>query len=338
MADLPARADIDQLRNQAKDLLAAAKAGDHDASARIRAVSARLVLASAQLAVARHYGFASWARLKTEVDRRELLNRRDVRALRALIADDPAAATARLEHFCDHRRGVAPLSYVAMLRFDSDRLGLPQDASGTGEVARMLLDAGAPVEGDPADRETPLITAASYGDSEVAKVLIYAGADLEATAATDAGGVPGGTALRHAAVFGMTHVIDVLVGAGARVDSLEMAAAAGDISAWPLTSATMEGRIRALVFASDHQRLGVIDQLVDAGTPVDAEDAKWGRQALRIAATNGRAASVRRLLELGADPNLRDTWKHRTALEWCEGGSPGHKEARAILKGQPRSV
>jgi ankyrin repeat protein len=71
-----------------------------------------------------------------------------------------------------------------------------------GAVAGALLAAGAPVDGPPGDRETPLITAASYGDAELARVLIEAGADLEATAAPNAGGVPGGTALEHAAVFG----------------------------------------------------------------------------------------------------------------------------------------
>ena len=332
MADLPARADIDQLRHQAKDLLAAATAGDREALGRVRAVSPRLVLASAQLAVARDHGFASWAKLRTEIARRKLLNRRDLGGLRTLIDADPALATARFEHFCDHDRGVAPLSYIAMLNFDSSRLGLPNEPSGTGDVAKMLLEAGAPVEGDPADRETPLITAASYGDAEVAKALIGAGADLEAVAAADAGGVPGGTALRHAAVFGMTEVVDVLVGAGARVDSLEMAAAAGDIAAWPLGGTALQSRLRALVFASDHQRLDVIDQLVDAGTPIDDEDATWGRQALRVAARNGRSASVRRLLDHGADPHRRDAMQNRTALDWCEGVGLGHDRVRAILQ------
>ena len=32
----------------------------------------------------------------------------------------------------------------------------------------MLLAAGAPVDGEPDAQETPLITAASYGDAEVA--------------------------------------------------------------------------------------------------------------------------------------------------------------------------
>jgi ankyrin repeat protein len=72
------------------------------------------------------------------------------------------------------------------------------------------------VDGDPGDSETPLITAASYGDAEVAKVLIEAGADVDARSAPDSGGVPGGSALLHAAVFGMTDVLDLLVAAGRR--------------------------------------------------------------------------------------------------------------------------
>lgn len=77
-----------------------------------------------------------------------------------------------------------------MIGFDHGRLGLPADLPGTGRVAAALIDAGAPVDGLPGDFETPLITAASYGDLEVAQVLIVAGADIEARA-TDAGAVPG---------------------------------------------------------------------------------------------------------------------------------------------------
>jgi uncharacterized protein len=337
MPDLPARPDLDQLRRQAKDLLRAAQAGDAAALARVRAVSDRLVLASAQLAVAREHGFASWPRLKTEVERRQILNDRDLDRLRAMLAEEPALADATMEHWCDHRRGASPLGYIAMLRFDSKRLGLPRDLPGTGAIARALIDAGAPVDGRPGERETPLITAASYGDAEVAHVLVEAGADLEATAAPDAGGVPGGTALLHAAVFGMTGVLDVLVSAGARVHSIEEAAAAGDVSGWLAADTPLQARIRALVMAADHQRLPVIDALIAAGTPVDAVDEVWGRQALRLAAQNGRPASVRRLLAHGADPDLRDAAHGRRALEWCTPehrylDGPGHAEVEEILR------
>jgi uncharacterized protein len=332
MPALPVRTNLEQLRHQAKDLLQAAKSGDPDALARIRAVSDPLQLSSAQLALAREYGFPSWPRLKREVERREILTSRDLSRLRSLLAEQPELARIKMEHWRDHEQAL-PLGYIAMLRFDHERLGLPREFSGTGAVGRALIEAGAPVDGDPGDKETPLITAASYGDAEVAEVLIDAGADINARSAPDSGGVPGGTALLHAAVFGMTDVLDLLVQAGARAESLEEAAAAGDITGWLTPKAPSQAQIRALVFAADHQRLPVIDQLIGAGTPVDAFDEVWGRQALRIAAQNGRPASVRRLLERGADPNLRDG-EGLTALDWCRPGHRylhGHAEVEAIL-------
>lgn len=337
MPELPARPDLDQLRHQAKDLLHAAKGGDATALRRVQAVSDRLILSSAQLAVAREYGFASWPQLKAEVERREILNSRDLERLRRLVAKEPVLATATMEHWCDHPNGASPLGYTAMLRFDTSR-GVWQDLSGTGDVAKVLLDAGAALNGHPEDTETPLMTAASYGDADVARVLIEAGADLEATAAPNAGGVPGGTALLHAAVFGMTEVVDVLVAAGASIHSIEEAAAAGDIVGFLEFETPLEARIRALVMAADHERLNVIDELIAAGTPVDAVDGAFGRHPLRTAAANGKPGSVSRLLAHGADPNLRDADNNFTALDWCrhrhagEGDSPGHEEVEAILK------
>jgi len=332
MADLPARPDLDQLRHQAKELLRAAQRGDPQATARIRAVTGKIILSSAQLALAREYGFASWAKLKLEVERRDVLNSRDLSRLTSLLAGHPELATSQLEHWADRARG-EPLGYVTMMRFNHDRLGLPAELPGTGAIARALIEAGAPVNGRPGDKETPLITAASCGDAEVAQVLIDAGADIEAVSAPDSGGVPSDTALEHAAVFGMTDVVDALVAAGAKIHSLEQAAAAGDVTGWPLGRFTRQSRLRALVFAADHQRLDVIDRLIEAGTPVNQADAEWGRLPLHTAAGNGRPASVRRLLAHGANPNLRDPEHHRTPLEESQrGDSPGHREAEAILR------
>lgn len=329
MPDLPARHDLPQLRHQAKDLLHAARRGDPDALARIHVVSDRVVLSSAQLALAREYDFPSWPELELEVERRDVLNSRDLSRLAGLLTRHPSLATTRMARWADHRRGADLLGYMAMLRFDHRRLGLPRDLPGTGAVARALLAAGAPVDGHPDDRETPLITAASYGDAEVAQVLIEAGADVNAVSAPDSGGVPSGSASQHAAVFGMTEVLDLLVAAGASIDSLEMAAAAGDITGWPLTEP--ESRLRALVFAADHQRLDVIDQLVAAGTPVNQPDARWGRLPLHVAAGSGRVASVRRLLAHGADPTVHDPVYHRNPLQWCTSSDPVHDEVVTIL-------
>jgi ankyrin repeat protein len=328
MPDLPARADLDQLRSRAKDLLRAARRGDAEATARLHAVSDRLVLSSAQLALAREYGFTSWGELKAEVARRAILDRRDAVRLAELLADHPDLAVRRMANWCDHPRGTSPLGYVAMMRYDTSR-GVWRDVPGTGALARALLDAGAPVEGDALDAETPLMTAASYGDAEVARVLLEAGADLHATASATAGGVPGGTALRHAAVFGMTDVAEVLLAAGAT--DLVQAAAAGDLAGALTPETSQQDRIAALRMAAAHGRLHVIDELIAASTPVDGVD-QDGSTALHQAAFSGRADSVRHLLAHGADPTRRDTRFHSTPLGWCrhqrEQMGPGHGHDR----------
>jgi hypothetical protein len=80
---LPERPDLDQLRRQAKELHRAAAAGSPGAGRRLRRVSASISLAAAQLALAREYGFPSWARLKAEADRRRAAsNRRPARQAR----------------------------------------------------------------------------------------------------------------------------------------------------------------------------------------------------------------------------------------------------------------
>lgn len=70
ISQLPAHPDLDQLRRQARELYRAALGGDAGALRRLRQVSATVTLSAAQLAIARGYGFASWPRLKAEVEHR----------------------------------------------------------------------------------------------------------------------------------------------------------------------------------------------------------------------------------------------------------------------------
>ena len=268
---------------------------------------------------------------------REALDSADAAGLRALLAEQPELATARMQPWRDHPLGASPLGYVATLRYDTER-GVWRDVPGSAVMARTLLEAGAAVDGEPGERETPLITAASYGDAAVARVLVEVGAEIDARAAPDSGGVAGGTALLHAAVFGMTEVIDVLVAAGATPGGIEEAAAAGDLSGHLGSQTPLQARIRALVMAADHQRLEAVDELLAAGTPIDATDERWGRQALRVAAQNGRVRGVGHLLARGADPNVRDAVHSRTALDWCRAARGdvadprSHDEVEALLR------
>jgi hypothetical protein len=70
MPQLPGHPDIDQLRRQARELQRAAQSGDPDALGRLRTVSDKVTLSTAQLVLAREYGFPSWRRLRDEVERR----------------------------------------------------------------------------------------------------------------------------------------------------------------------------------------------------------------------------------------------------------------------------
>src|SRR5262245_60575686 len=70
---LPARADLEQHRKLAKELLADHRRGAADARERIRAAlpdKENIGLAEAQFTLAREYGFESWAALKHEIEKR----------------------------------------------------------------------------------------------------------------------------------------------------------------------------------------------------------------------------------------------------------------------------
>ncbi|WP_375482959.1 ankyrin repeat domain-containing protein [uncultured Jatrophihabitans sp.] len=329
MSALPDHPDLAQLRRRAKDLVRSARDGDPAAVNRLAAVSAPTTLTGAQLALAREHGFAGWPRLVSEVTRRAALDARDVEALRRLLADHPGLATEELMDLPHRHGGLTPLSYLAEAPLDLAGGGWRELPRGE-QAARLLLAAGAPVEGRPGDRETPLMTAASYGEVGLARALIDAGADLEARSAPDAGGVPNATALVHAAVFGMTAVVDLLVAAGAVVAGLPIAAAAGGLGDL-LEGSPSDDRLLAVIMAAHHERLDVIDELLAAGVPVDREDEVYGRQALRLAASSGRARSVVHLLARGADPHHRDPARNRTALYWARRANPRHPDVETLL-------
>ena len=72
---LPARADSEQQKKLAKELLAAYRRGDSEAQARVRAElpdKMRIVLADAQFVLAREYGFANWVALGDHIERLSL--------------------------------------------------------------------------------------------------------------------------------------------------------------------------------------------------------------------------------------------------------------------------
>jgi ankyrin repeat protein len=220
-----------------------------------------------------------------------------------------------------------PISFLAQARFN----GFVKHIFSR-EMTRMLLASGAPVNGDAQDKETPLITAASYNEIGVARALIESGANLEATGYA----VPGGTALAHAIEFGAVEIVDLLVAAGATIASFHEAAGAGHL---PSTNSADELELAlALRAASFCNRLNVIDRLLATGLSVNLF--VKGGTPLHWVAWQANAASTRHLLTRGADPSLKDPKYHATPLEWarhranqCPHAHPGgHSEVIQLLE------
>jgi hypothetical protein len=209
---------------------------------------------------------------------RESIDAGDVRALQDALRQDPTLVTTLVR--APDIEPTSPLTYVGMARF----YGYARHQR-TGELAEVLLEAGA--DKDDAKSGSPLICAASHGDADVVRTLLDAGADVELT------DNPPETALRLAAAFGYPAVVDMLVGAGARPQSIIEAAGIGDLSTYDLNEVSGFDRACALRAASVNEQLEVIDQLLAAGTPIDAE--VDGHPAIHWAEERGRSKAVAHL-------------------------------------------
>ena len=183
-------------------------------------------------------------------------------------------------------------------------------------VAALLRDASAALDARNRDGITPLGVACAVGNWRLARFLLERGAKAEVEGATpallpaaggeedDAAGVQlllkhkarldardarGRTALHEAARAGHVDILGVLLAAGADVHGRDGAGRT------PLLDAAHGGR------------LGAVDALLQAGADVVArDDAGRGALALACAGEAPSAALVRRLLELGADPDQAD--------------------------------
>jgi uncharacterized protein len=215
--------------------------------------------------------------MSSEVVRRSI-DAGDTDALRSALHEDSTLVTTLVQ--APDIEPTSPLTYVGMARF----YGYARHER-TGELAKVLLDAGA--DKDDQKSGNALICAASHGDLDVVQTLLDAGADVELT------DNPPETALRLAAAFGYPEIVDLLVSAGARPQSIIEAAGIGDLSAYDLNEVSEFDRACALRAASVNERLDVIDQLLAARTPIDAE--VGGHPAIYWAKQRGRLKAVAHL-------------------------------------------
>jgi ankyrin repeat protein len=180
---LPARADLEQQKKQAKELLTTYKRGDRDAHARVRAElpdKQEISLADTQFVLAREYGFASWRALREHIETLTVAALPPLEQMKRSVRQKDAASLRQLLRRSREARAAVN---EPIFDFNSPALVAVGDAP---DVVDVLLEFGA----DP-NRKTswwaggfhPL-----YGASDaVAERLLAAGAVPDACAAAHLG-------------------------------------------------------------------------------------------------------------------------------------------------------
>lgn len=363
MSLLPEHPDLGQARRQAKELLHAAQRGDAGELSRLAAVTAPLTLAGAQLALARELGQPSWAALVREIDARNasipenvvrflrfsvnqqigqaarLLHENpalaasgfpaavvlgDATRVQAELRRDPGAATR-----VDPGSGWTALHLACASRFHLD----PARAVGLAEVTRLLLDAGADIDGESAGRrcwrplECAVTSANSSGNNEpIIRLLLERGAPVRPETLVASLYAAGGSwclelltkatagasemfteALVEAVAGADLDAVAILLGAGADPDSLgsdgrsarRRALTSGVKSIVELLGGGGDDPVERLLEAivrGDGQAARRF-AVADPGLVDRLEPAD--REALVAAAEHGNLASVGLMLELG---------------------------------------
>jgi ankyrin repeat protein len=176
--ELPVHANLEHLKNEAKQLLKTMRSQGRD----VRREARREVrLSEAQLSVARRYGFPSWRKLKSYVDAlhdfgQQLINAvhaGDLETIRRILDSHPELVNAGT----DLPRHDRPSDTVAM------RLIHLAIAEAKVDVLRLLIERGADLNARNADDRLPLHDCFELDHDDYAKILLDAGAVPDVCAA-----------------------------------------------------------------------------------------------------------------------------------------------------------
>ncbi|GBM44967.1 Ankyrin repeat domain-containing protein 17 [Araneus ventricosus] len=210
-------------------------------------------------------------------------------------------------------------------------------SSGYFELAQLLLAMKANVEDRGLKDMTPLMEAANAGNTDIVKLLIQHGADVNAQTSQEKklkgakvknqdmnmksqqeihGAIPsivcpeGNTPLMFACAAGHVDIVRILLDAGARVEDHN------ENGHTPLMEAASAGHVE------------VAKLLVERGASINTHSNEFKESALTLACYKGHLEMVRFLLEAGADREHKTDEMH-TAL--MEASMDGHVEVARLL-------
>ena len=353
---LPENPNLQHLKYQAKDLIKGHAARDAAVAQRIREFhpqwakasdaeifAARLTLADAQLAIAREYGFASWARLKRRIENPGVsgqINRpyheriEDPVFRRAVDLIDAGDVAGLRVHLMQHLgltrqhilfeggnyfRNPTLLEFVAENPVRHGKL-----PGNICEIAKLILEAG--VDQSAVD-ETLMRVATGRVPRECGVQIPLI--DLLCDRRAD----PNRAAEAAAVLFEM-QAVTALLQRGARM-TLPIAAALGNVEdARRLLAKAQQGeRHLALALASQYGHAAVVQLLLDAGEDPNRFNPVGGHShstPLHQAAGNGHLDVVKLLIAHGANPDVKDILFGGTPADWAN--YAGKKDVEAFLR------